>query len=534
MALLLIKAISKFPSLQRRGQICDSKPGMAVWKEPLNYPGCAPLRFASPPVLCKEGNLFELKPAPKRNLSIASLLLLCLFLFLSPISLAQPRFIPLNVDYAVFNAESETEYVEIYFSFLQQSLAYQLQDSSYIANFSARIIVTANDSIFFEDSRNFYNTVDNPAEISTFREFQYNFACQLAPGKYTVKIVLTDQNSASQGEYILDLSVANISNNLIEMSDIQLAAKIEASDNQTEFTKNGLLVVPNPSGTFHIGLPVLYFYAEVYNLPFSDGNPEFYSLESFISDIEGTVVRTFPKKRQQKPGKSVVLVGGNNIVTLNSAPHFLYLKFTDETSGQVIEKRKRFNLYKPSAEQIARAKAAAKDTMLSSYVNFTIEQLDKEFAITEYLSTKEEQNLYEKLETTVEKARYLSEFWKKRDPNDSTPQNEFKENYFRRVQLANTSFRTAFKEGWKTDRGRVLLLYSEPDEINRSPSTSSTKSYEIWTYNDLDGGSIFVFADLQGFGNFELLHSTYRKELSRPNWETLIDPTIIPGLDPGF
>ncbi len=65
----------------------------------------------------------------------------------------------------------------------------------------------------------------------------------------------------------------------------------------------------------------------------------------------------------------------------------------------------------------------------------------------------------------------------------------------------------------------MLLIYGIPDEIERSPVQSGTRPYEIWSYNKLENGSIFVFADLQGFGDYELLHSTYRKEVYQPDWE---------------
>ena len=55
------------------------------------------------------------------------------------------------------------------------------------------------------------------------------------------------------------------------------------------------------------------------------------------------------------------------------------------------------------------------------------------------------------------------------------------------------------KIGWKTDRGRVLILYGEPNEIERFPNQMDKKPYEIWHYDDVEGGVIFVFADLSGF-----------------------------------
>ena len=74
------------------------------------------------------------------------------------------------------------------------------------------------------------------------------------------------------------------------------------------------------------------------------------------------------------------------------------------------------------------------------------------------------------------------------------------------------------KEGWKTDRGRVYLIYGGPDEIERFPNEIETRPYEIWHYESVEGGVIFVFADITGFGSYQLVHSTKRGELRDDSW----------------
>jgi hypothetical protein len=88
------------------------------------------------------------------------------------------------------------------------------------------------------------------------------------------------------------------------------------------------------------------------------------------------------------------------------------------------------------------------------------------------------------------------------------------------MKLANASYSNYFKEGWQTDRGRVLLMYGRPDEIERNPSVLDVNPYEIWYYYSLEGGCEFVFGDLSGHGEYELLHSTYRNEIQDINWRS--------------
>ena len=92
--------------------------------------------------------------------------------------------------------------------------------------------------------------------------------------------------------------------------------------------------------------------------------------------------------------------------------------------------------------------------------------------------------------------------------------------YYRRVSIANQRYHAFSKEGWRTDRGRVFILYSDPDDIERVPASERSKPYEIWHYNSIENGVIFVFLERSGFGDYILVHSTKRGEVQDENWET--------------
>ncbi|MEK6754765.1 MAG: GWxTD domain-containing protein, partial [Bacteroidota bacterium] len=94
--------------------------------------------------------------------------------------------------------------------------------------------------------------------------------------------------------------------------------------------------------------------------------------------------------------------------------------------------------------------------------------------------------------------------------------------YLQRLNAANQRFRTMAREGWKTDRGRVLLLFADPDEIERFPSSDNSKPYEIWNYYGIENGVQFVFIDRSGFGDYILVHSTKRGELRDDAWQRFL------------
>lgn len=436
----------------------------------------------------------------------------------------QVQFIPLNVDYASFYSTDKQVYVEFYISFLQNSLSYVQTDSGYQATFTISCKIKQGDSTVYEHSESFTNLVQQETETSEYNELRQILVCELPPGDYQSSIRITDARSGRQGEYLIDLTLPDYSESTLLLSDIQLSLKISRSKEKSLFNKSGYRIIPNPSGMFNVLVPVLYYYAEVYNLLYDDKQPGQYVLETYITDKDGKLVRTFPTRTSKKPGSSAVLVGGNNIVTLSSGAYFFSVKVTDQETGHSVRKTKRFVFFKPTKEQLAqsdKAKSSSGQLMLSYYMSLTEDQLDDEFDKAGYIATREEKKVYKSLNFKG-KAEFLANFWRRRDPDPSTPENEYKIRYFQLVEYANATFSTKFREGWKTDRGRVLLVYGAPNEIERNPSRVDSKPYEIWTYNDLEGGSIFVFGDLQGFGNYELLHSTYSKELNQPEWERLV------------
>jgi len=98
------------------------------------------------------------------------------------------------------------------------------------------------------------------------------------------------------------------------------------------------------------------------------------------------------------------------------------------------------------------------------------------------------------------KFEYISNFWEDKDPDQSTPKNELLEEFTDRIKYVNLNF-SDFNKGWKTDKGRIYIIYGKPDSQNVY-SSQSDGVYEIWTY---PSGMKFTFLDRSGFGNFMLI-----------------------------
>ncbi len=81
------------------------------------------------------------------------------------------------------------------------------------------------------------------------------------------------------------------------------------------------------------------------------------------------------------------------------------------------------------------------------------------------------------------------------------------------------NFAVMGREGYRADRGRVHIVYGPPDDIERHPNETDSRPYEIWSYNNIQGGVIFVFVQKNSGGDYELVHSTHRNELRDDNWD---------------
>ena len=145
----------------------------------------------------------------------------------------------------------------------------------------------------------------------------------------------------------------------------------------------------------------------------------------------------------------------------------------------------------------------------------------------EAILTKAERDAYTKLETNEEREKFIEEFWRSRDPDPDTVENEFKEEFYERVAYANEHFSSG-KPGRMTDRGRIYIKFGKPDSIESHPTggsyerqpwegggSTTTYPFERWFYRYLPNGTSGVeleFVDPTGTGEFRLAKSPDEKD----------------------
>ena len=144
-----------------------------------------------------------------------------------------------------------------------------------------------------------------------------------------------------------------------------------------------------------------------------------------------------------------------------------------------------------------------------------------------YIITPEERSAFLQLETNEEREQFIEQFWLRRSGNPDLPENDFKEEHYRRIAYANEHFASGIP-GWKTDRGRIYIIWGKPDEIESHPTggtydrpmeegggSTTTYPWETWRYRYLEGiqeNVILEFVDPSGSGEYHLTMDPSEKD----------------------
>jgi GWxTD domain-containing protein len=143
-----------------------------------------------------------------------------------------------------------------------------------------------------------------------------------------------------------------------------------------------------------------------------------------------------------------------------------------------------------------------------------------------YIANDQERATFNSLRTDKEREHFIEQFWLRRDPTPGTPENEFKEEHYRRIAYSNERFIVRGKTpGWKTDRGRIYIIYGPPDEIEDHPSggryttpggeVTTTFPFQQWRYRHIAGvgnNVIMEFVDKTGSKDYQMTKDPHVKE----------------------
>jgi len=338
----------------------------------------------------------------------------------------------------------------------------------------------------------------------------------LGSGEYHVSVIGSDVlDRTRKDSSSFTVTVQNKPDSLA-LSDIELCSNIiESSDQKDVFYKNTYRVIPNPSCVFgSTSFPLVYSYMEFYNL----NTNLMYKITAQIVDAKGNV------KKQRAHLRRFSLPNVVDVTTLNcisiSSGRYTYEVILSDTLGQVKARSRRpIYLHNPNV------KAASAETIVTARAEFegmTSDELAEEFRKAKYIAQSDDNNTFEKLSTAQAQKEFLEKFWTRIETEENGKSNLSRSSYLGRVSISNQRYKSMSRAGWRTDQGRIYILYGEPDEIQRFPNSGDSKPYEIWYYHQLEGGVQFIYVDLTGFNEYTLVHSTKRGEVQDATWQQLL------------
>lgn len=433
--------------------------------------------------------------------------------------------IPFDIDIATFRAQQDWSYLEVYLSVPRDGLSHKESDGMYVASYEIAVNIFYNDSLVTRKQWKNVDRADSPDQITKSQYLYGQAAFYLKEGRYKVRTRVTDLNLNIGGWSEWDFSVNNFSHEDLDLSDIELSMELTPDTMRTVFYKNGYRVIPNPKAIFGLEVPLMYYYSEIYNLsPYSENTDSTYTVNVSVQNSDGETIKQLPARTNKRAGRALVNIGAVNVASLHSGAYRLIMEVIDQALPDTVVREKNFFVYRQM--DFAGNADNARPQKMPAYNEFADmgeEELDQHFEYCKTIATKDEKSMFKNLNLKT-KRQFLSEFWKKRDQEPETPVNEFKNEFMLRIQKANAKYSTRSKKGFETDRGRILVAYGEPDDIEYHPSSLDSKAYEIWYYYKVEGSVEFCFVDIRDLGEFTLVHSTAQNQIHDYDWERWISP----------
>ena len=415
------------------------------------------------------------------------------------------------LDYSRFSVEGGV-YLDVYLLVPQASMTYKKTEDGLAANVVFQATLLQGDVVPYDPDRwQRIFRVDDQAKIGDLGFVPDISKFFVEEGDYVLQVDILDVNSNRRQRIREPVSLKKYPADELSFSDITLASKIVKATKQNEFTKYGYDILPNAERTYTSAAPMLYYFFEIYGLA---GTGQ-YSVHTQILSLSEKVVKDYPVKLKQSPGTSAVEWGGVSTAGLKTGIHKLKVTIADKATDDSLSHEKTFYILKPSETK-------EEQSLTGEYADLSELELDGIFGLVSMVMTSDEKRLYRKSNPDG-KRKILTAFWERKDPDPSTSINEFKQEFYRRVQIANAEFGRDNEEGWKTDRGRVIIIYGMPSNVEKHHVTLGQRPWEAWSYYELEGGAEFIFVDRSGYGRFDLVHSTAQNEILDEHWQRYLN-----------
>lgn len=390
------------------------------------------------------------------------------------INLVRSKFF---IDHAVF-ADSTGNRLEVYYKIFNDGLHYVKKGDKYVANYEVSIIISGEKDRQVTGrsvERNY--VLDNYELTHSDVGFLINqVSLQLPSGEFELKCKLIDHNSNEASSIDTKIKSPDFRRNA-DISDLQLVQEVSSVEASSPFNKGGIAAVPSVERSLDGDLQKLGFYCELY-----------------VADYIGKEINLVTSVKSKRAG----LVTERSIPIEIDSAQIATTQFVDVSGlvpGEYTLEAKLEQGGKPLSRREAR--------FLLKWSMSSLIKNDFEYAVDQlkYVITKDEKKALMVVPDS-ERTIAFESWWKTKDPTPTTTENEFREEYYRRIRYTDQYYSTINREGWQTDRGSIYIRWGEPDQIDRYPFELGKKPYQIWYY--YSQRRAFYFVDDRGDGDFQL------------------------------
>lgn len=314
------------------------------------------------------------------------------------------------------------------------------------------------------------------------------------PGNWILTVVMNDVENGRLGVANREFQISESS----QFSDIELARTImpSAEGSVSSLLKGNMIVYPAANTRFNVPAESMFYtYQEIY-----DHGGSNLLRHSRLLDASGVPVFA-------RPAQSISIPDGVNIVALVDSFDLSVLRESGLYSLSVV-----FTLDADTLSAVSKTmfvEVADIMQVQQTQVPAIQDRLLEQFAL---LLTREEIELFNRLDSESRNF-YYDNYWNARPGEHSV--------FAQNCRVIEARYTSLGKNGWETDRGRVYLIFGEPDDIESEPFSTTHIPYEAWSYYGNVQDS-FVFADLIGNGDFLQIYSTVEGEITNSDWQGML------------
>ncbi|NQT35708.1 GWxTD domain-containing protein [bacterium] len=322
--------------------------------------------------------------------------------------------------------------------------------------------------------RNVTKRVSDYEMTNSRRDFSVDvFSVELPVGKYTIKVQIEDRESRKRETVEERIELQYPSSDEFDVSDIIWARSSELEE------RTGVPLHPTVSGMVSDPESVLYCYFDLFRQ-----DPSRVCSINLIAAEKSGIIRF---------NDSLSIVGGERLSSF-----FMAIPCKDLT----------FNRYNVTLRAFFEGDTIQRTSSFS--INFhglpwMIGDINQAIQQLRYVATIEE---IQRLSAAFpsKKEELFIRFWNEKFPCENEAENGKMIEYYNRVNYANVHFGSN-RHGWETDRGKILIIYGKPSEIEKSGDDMNSIQFEIWYYNHIN--KRFVFKDEFGFNEYRLVSTIW-------------------------